>query len=441
MLAMFSIRNFKTFKDKAVLNLVASNYEKSEDLEGEPLHTDSQFNLKLLKSAVVYGANASGKTKLVEALGFMKWFVLDHHSIKGQPIPVTPFRLNTETESAPSEFEVAFIHNKVLYRYGFEADSERICAEWLYYRPKTKEIELFYREFQEFETHARNFPKGNLVIKQGLVAENALLLAVAAQFNDDICNQVMEWFGTLKVISGANEERYKAYTMKQTQTPDRKSKILELLKAADLGIEDIQLKKMNADQLPSDLPSDLRDIILEKMTNAGSEAMSGVETTHKKRDSSGQFVEHVPFSMEEDESNGTEKFYILAGPILDVLENGYTLVVDELDAKLHSNLVARLVSLFHSKILNPKNAQLIFNTHDTNLLSADLFRRDQIWFIEKSKYGEAELFSLADFKSADGVRKNEAYEKNYLRGKYGAVPFLGAFKYLSELASSDQISD
>ncbi|HMQ46644.1 MAG TPA: ATP-binding protein [Saprospiraceae bacterium] len=437
MLVLFSVKNFKTFKDKAVLNLVASNYEKSEDLEGEPLHTDSQFNLKILKSAVVYGANASGKTKLVEALGFMKRFVLDNHSVKGQPIPVTPFRLNTETESAPSEFEVAFIHNKVLYRYGFEADSERICAEWLYYRPKTKEIELFYRELQEFETHARNFPKGNLVIKQELVAENALLLAVAAQFNDDICNQVMEWFGTLKVISGANEERYKAYTMKQTQIPDRKRKILELLNAADLGIEDVQLKKMNADQLPPDL----RDIIFQKMANAGSEAMSGVETTHKKRDSSGQFVEHVQFSMEEDESNGTEKFYILAGPILDVLENGYTLVVDELDAKLHSNLVARLVSLFHSNALNPKNAQLIFNTHDTNLLSADLFRRDQIWFTEKNRYGEAELFSLADFKSADGVRKNEAYEKNYLRGKYGAVPFLGSFRYLTELVSSDNRID
>ena len=115
--------------------------------------------------------------------------------------------------------------------------------------------------------------------------------------------------------------------------------------------------------------------------------------------------------------------------MLNVLENGYTLVVDELDSKLHPNLVCKIISLFNSKDLNPKNAQLIFNTHDTNLLSSGLFRRDQVWFTEKDKYGAAKLYSLADFKS-DEVRKNEAFEENYVRGKYGAVPFLGFFESL-----------
>ena len=143
--------------------------------------------------------------------------------------------------------------------------------------------------------------------------------------------------------------------------------------------------------------------------------------------------------MNSDESKGTQKFFYLTGPIIDTLDNGGILIADELDSKIHPNLVCKIVSLFNSKTLNPKNAQLIFNTHDTNLLSSDLFRKDQIWFTEKDKYGEAKLYSLADFKS-NAVRKNEAYEDNYIRGKYGAVPFLGLFDNLihKNLLSKDE---
>jgi AAA15 family ATPase/GTPase len=149
-------------------------------------------------------------------------------------------------------------------------------------------------------------------------------------------------------------------------------------------------------------------------------------TSHKKYDGSRKYVGDVGLSLHDDESFGTRKFFALSGPILDSLENGYTLVADELDSKLHPNLVCKLVALFNSKNSNPKNAQLIFNTHDTNLLSAEVFRKDQVWFTEKDKYGEAKLYALSDFRT-DQVRKNEAFEENYIRGKYGAVPFLGFF--------------
>jgi AAA15 family ATPase/GTPase len=152
-------------------------------------------------------------------------------------------------------------------------------------------------------------------------------------------------------------------------------------------------------------------------------------TTHKKYNEDKMAVEDVYFSMDVDESYGTKKFFALTGPVLDSLEKGQVLIVDELDSKLHPNLVCKIVSLFNSKEHNPKNAQLIFNTHDTNLLNSGLFRRDQIWFTEKNKYGEAKLFSLADFKSGE-VRKNETFEENYIRGKYGGVPFLGFFDEL-----------
>lgn len=426
MLIQFSVRNFRTFKEKATLSLIASNYDK--DREAENILEDANFNLRLLKSAVIYGANASGKSKLMEALNFMRRFAISssRESQKGDEIEVHPFSLNVETENEPSEFEVIFTYNNVMYRYGFEANKEVVVSEWLYYRPKTKEVELFFRDYQNIENHSRNFTKGAIAVREGMVRDNALLLSLAAQLNDEISIQVIEWFRNLKIISGLREEGYKGYTMSKTKDPLHKQKMLELLKAADLGIQDIKLEMLNIDELPKDMPKELRDKLIRDSKEENAEIFSDIITTHKKYNNDRQFVENSFMSMDDDESSGTQKFFALTGPILDVLENGFSLVVDELDSKLHPNLICKLVSLFNSKELNPKDAQLIFNTHDTNLLSSGLFRRDQIWFTEKNKFGEARLYSLADFKT-DEVRKSEPFEENYIRGKYGAIPFLDTF--------------
>lgn len=422
MLIQFSVKNYKVFKDKASLSLIASNYDK-EMREGENVIVNAQFNLRLLKSAVVYGANASGKSKLVIALSFMRNFINTSSKDRqqGDAIEVEAFQLNTETENAPSEFEAIFIHKDVMYRYGFEVDREHVVSEWLYYRKKAKEVELFYRDHQNFETHDRNFSKGKAVIKEGLVRDNALLLSVAAQFNDPTCIEVLEWFRKLKTLSGLKEGRSRGYTMNQASFPDQKRKILDLLKAADMGIQDLQLEKLDPADLPDDLPDELKESFKKNLFF--------VFTTHQKVDSKGKVVGDAHFSMDVDESSGTQKFFALTGPILDVLENGYILVVDELDSRLHPNLVCKIVSLFNSAELNKNNAQLIFNTHDTNLLNSGLFRRDQVWFTEKNKLGETSLYSLADFKSNE-VKKTESFEENYIRGKYGAVPFLGFFDEL-----------
>lgn len=426
MLIQFSVRNFRTFKEKATLSLIASNYDK--DREAENIMEDDNFNLRLLKSAVIYGANASGKSKLMEALNFMRRFAISssRETQKGDEIDVHPFALNIETENEPSEFEVIFTYKNVMYRYGFEANKEVIVSEWLYYRPKTKEVELFYRDYQAIETHPRNFTKGAIAVREGMVRDNALLLSLAAQLNDATSIQVIEWFRKLKIISGIREEGYKGFTMSKTKDPLHKQKMLELLKAADLGIQDIKLEMLNIDELPKDMPKELRDRLIRESKEENTEIFSDIITTHKKYNNDRQFVENSFLSMDDDESSGTQKFFALTGPILDVLENGFSLVVDELDSKLHPNLICKLVSLFNSKELNPKDAQLIFNTHDTNLLSSGLFRRDQIWFTEKNKFGEARLYSLADFKT-DEVRKSEPFEENYIRGKYGAIPFLDTF--------------
>lgn len=431
MLLQFSIKNFRTFKGKATLSLIASNYDK-DTREEENVFYEETFGLRLLKSAVIYGANASGKSKLLEALAFMRYFALNSskESQQGEAIQVDPFRLSTETEHEPSEFEVVFLYQQALYRYGFEATKDKIVSEWLFHKPKTKEVELFYREGNTCHTHERGFTKGAMVVKEGLVRDNALLISVAAQFNEKKAIDVLDWFKRLKMLSGLNESGYQGFTMGKTETQEHKLKILALLQAADLGIQDIKLQKLDMDNFPKGMPTELRDKIIREMKEENKEYFSDVLTTHKKYDSDNKATsEAVHFSLADDESSGTRKFFALTGPVLDVVENGFTLVVDELDSKLHPNLVAKIVSLFNSKELNRKNAQLIFNTQDTHLLSAQLFRRDQIWFTQKNKFGEANLYSLADFKS-DEVRKIEPFEDNYIRGKYGAVPFLGFFDHL-----------
>lgn len=430
MLIQFSIKNFKTFKDKSVLSLIASNYDK-ETRELENIVSDKLFGIRILKSAVIYGANASGKSKLLDAFAFMRYLVINSskESQKGETIDVEPFRLSTETENEPSEFEIIFIHNNILYRYGFEATTERIVSEWLFHKPKTKEVELFYREGSVITPHERSFTKGSRVAKEGLVRDNALFISVAAQFNETKAINVIDWFKRFKAISGLRESGYQGFTMGKTEDPEHKRKILELLKAADFGIQDIELQKLDVNSLPNGMPKELKDKIIKEVREEKTEYISDVLTVHKKYNAELKAVEKISLSLEHDESSGTKKFFALTGPILDVLENGYTLVVDELDSKLHPNLVCKIVSLFNSKEFNTKNAQLIFNTHDSNLLSSGLFRRDQIWFTNKNKYGEANLYSLADFKS-DEVRKTDSFEDNYIRGKYGAVPYLGFFDNL-----------
>lgn len=432
MLLQFSIKNFRTFKEKATLSLVASNYDK-DTREKDNVNEDAKFNLRILKSAVVYGANASGKSKFFEALMFMKRFVnvSSKDSQKGDEIDIEPFKLNNESKKLPTEFEVIFTYRNINYRYGFEADKKKIVSEWLYYKPKTKEIELFYRDGKKFETHERNFSKGNAVIKEGLVRENALLVSVAAQFNDSTCISVIEWFENLNIISGLNEGEFKNNTIEKIKNNKNKFKILEFLKAADLGIQDIQYEEFSLDEIPEELKERIKEL-KEQMKDFDPEVFSDISTIHNVYDNNRKNIGKAKFSVSRDESSGTKKFLYLSGTIIDVLENGGILIGDELDSKLHPNLVCKIVSLFNSKELNRKNAQLIFNTHDTNLLSSGLFRRDQIWFTDKNKFGEAKLYSLADFKS-DEVRKTESFEENYIRGKYGAVPFLGFFDNLNNI--------
>jgi AAA15 family ATPase/GTPase len=423
MLIKFSVANFKTFRNKAELVFIASNYDKTR--EEENLYPCDTFNHSILKSAVIYGANASGKSKLMEAFTFMRNFVLSssRESQKGEPISVEPFLLNTETTNKPSEFEIIFIHKKQLFRYGFEVDKNKVISEWLFYRPLTKEIELFVRHGQQFVVHERKFAKGNKLAREKMIRENALMLSVAAQFNEEVAGSVIDWFKRFKIISALQPQGYKSYSLSSLKDNTKRLKILEMLQKADLNISDLYLEPVDAVNLPENLHGNLKNIVLKKIENEKTEFFA-LNTVHQVFDGNGNMANQVIFDMDNDESSGTNQFFALTGPIIDVIENGYVLAVDELDSKLHPNLVLKIIEIFNSKELNPKNAQLIFNTHDTNLLSADVFRRDQIWFVEKDRFGVSNLFSLSDIKE---VRKEEDFENNYINGKYGAIPIISDF--------------
>lgn len=427
MLVQLSIRNYKVFKDEVKLTLFASNYDKTTR-ETENVFEVPKFGLRLLKSAVIYGANASGKTKLIDAVHFMKDFILNSskESQQGKRISTESFRLNTSMVSKPSMFELVFIYENEIYRYGFETTRKEVVSEWLYHRPNTKEVEIFFREKQNFSVHPKLFKKGNLLVKEKMVRKNALMLSVAAQFNDKLAQKVLSWFEKFHQLSGLHEGGYMGYSMARVN--DSKNRIVSLLKEADIGIEDISIKKMDSANLPDEMPDKLKELIRKKMEEDSSlEFMEGVKTFHTVFDENNKPIQLEEFNLDEEESSGTMKFFALIGPILSALENGETLFMDEIDSKLHPNLVCKLIALFNSVEANPKNAQLIFNTHNTNLLSAEIFRRDQIWFIQKDRFGVASLYSLASFRTDEGGRKTDNFEEKYLQGRYGGVPVLGSF--------------
>jgi uncharacterized protein len=428
MLIQVSVRNFKIFKEEATLTLFASNYDKTTR-ELENVFEIPKFGLRLLKSAAIYGANASGKTKLIDAVHFMKDFIL--HSSKdsqlGEPIDAEPFRLSTITMGAPSMFEIIFIHQNEMYRYGFEVTTQKVISEWLYHRPNTKEIEIFYRDGQNFNLHERSFKKGVLLVKENMVRENALMLSVGAQFNDKLCREVLAWFDKFKLLYGLFEEELMNETMAHVDNPNFKNQVLSMIKMADTSIEGFEIKDNEQLRDLEELPKFLSKFLKKAVAETGILDLFEVRTQHTVFNENNERAAVLEFKLSEEESAGTAKFFALSGSVINALEKGEVIVIDELDSKIHPNLVEKIIQLFNSEVTNPKNAQLIFNTHDTNLLGTMLFRRDQIWFIEKDRFGAASLYSLASFKTDAGARKTDNFEEKYLQGRYGGVPILGDF--------------
>nr|WP_320058342.1 ATP-binding protein [uncultured Bacteroides sp.] len=426
MIIRFSVSNYKVFKDEVVFSFVATNYDKKTREDENVTHVEAP-SLRLLKNAVVYGANASGKTKLIDAFAFMRYFVVNSSkdAVSSEDIDTDPFRLNTESEASPSTFELMFLVGHRIYRYGFEVNRKKVITEWLYVQEKNKESELFYRDEEgTLSFDKKRFASWDLIITANLVRENALFITTLAQFNDELGIKLISFFKeNIKIISGLNEAGYKGMILSKLVDSDYKKRIMELLNFADLGIMDVSRKEVKASFETSEkVPHQIQEMIINDIQS------QNLYTKHLAYDADHAPIGNRDFQMRKDESDGTQKFFYLTGPILESLTNGYTLIVDELDSRLHPNLVTRLISLFNSKETNPNNAQLIFNTHNSSLLDSRLLRRDQVWFIDKNMYGESRLYSLSDIK---GIRKDENFAHNYINGLYGGVPYLEDFSGLS----------
>ena len=428
MLIEFTVENYLSYRDSKTLSMVASG-QISEHTETNVISSE---RTPLLKSAVIYGANASGKSNLLNAIAYMRQFVIDSskESQADEPIDVSPFKLDTATENQPSRFEVAFFINNIRYRYGFQTDRTAVVAEWLFEAKKDKEKPLFLREGEGIDVRS-GFPEGKGL--ESKTRDNALFLSVAANFNGELAGNIIKWFRNLTVAHGLHEHQYASVSKNMIQNESQKSRLVELIRRADLSIEDINANEeevVGAKELKGS--SDPIHKVLYEASNYKIISLSTVHTKYSKGTPSG----FVSMKLDKEESAGTQKFFRLAGPILESLEQGSILIVDELEAKLHPLLTRMIVRLYHSDASNPNGAQLIFATHDTNLLEHVKFRRDQIWFTEKDQQQATDLYSLAEIKIAreDGsdqkIRKDARYEKDYFKGKYGAIPYLGEFEKL-----------
>lgn len=426
MLIEFSVGNYRSFKEPVTFSMVAANLvAKSKELDENNVAVIDK-NLKLLKSAAVYGANASGKSNLAQALSFMKWLMVNssRETQSTDSIGVEPFRLNVHAEKEPSYFEIVFLLEGRQYRYGFEATPTRIVSEWLFYIPTLRETRLFERQDNNIRASKKYEAEGI----QKRTRDNALFLSVSAQFNVDIAENILGWVTEkLNIISGLHDQEYFNYTLNCLIEDENRSEIIQLVKKLDLGIDDVRVKQraitISPEMLPADVPESIKRALLEN--GEGMEA--SIEIIHQKFRENGIYDSAEVFSLDIHESEGTRKLFSLAGLLIRAIKKGGILVIDEFDARLHPLISLAIVELFNSSETNPNFAQLVFMTHDTNLLSHKLFRRDQIWFTEKDKYGATDLYSLAEYKN---VRNDASFDNNYIKGKYGAIPFVGDLKSL-----------
>ena len=430
MLIGFSVGNYKSFKETVTLSMVASSITE-EDRE---LNENNVFpindKLSLLKSAAIYGANASGKSNLIAAINFMKWFVLNSskETQVSEAIDIEAFRLSTDTEKEPSFFEIVFLLEGKTFRYGFEVNAQEVVSEWLFQADDSEEKVLFERDFDNFILN--DFPEGQGISDK--TRSNALFISVVAQFNGKVSGKILLWFSkTLQLISGLQDTQYRKETLESFENAGHRHDIIEFLKKLDLGILDIFDSKFHIPPGPavfsiSNNTAKYGGSYGSLYPNSETQTTVYVHTVHPKYDADGKQTSTVLFDIEKHESEGTNKLFALAGILLDTLRTGKILLIDELDARLHPLITRELICLFNSNETNPHNAQLIFTTHDTNLLSSKTFRKDQIWFTEKDNKGATDLYSLVEYK----VGKDASFERDYIIGKYGAIPFIGNFKEL-----------
>lgn len=410
MLLRFEVGNFRSIRDRVVLDLRAS----ADSSHSETNLFQHEGQERLLRTVALYGANGSGKSNVLRALDFVTDFAYFSAiaSQQDSPIDVEPFRLCERTESQPSFFELEAVAGGVRYRYGLEVSAQAVHSEWLFEARTSREAKLFTRVGSQIEVNEERFREGRDLVEK--TRSNASFLSVCAQFNGEVSRAALS---ALHSVMFARESRVYATSVRRTSRrleDDRfRNAALKLLAAADLTIRGLRVE-----------PPELQPNPNERVYRPP----GPIKTLHRKYSAENVPIGEVEFDLLENESAGTVRFVSLLAPIVDGLADGRVVVADEMDSRMHPLMTRFLVQLFQGPT-NTSGAQLIFATHDVNLLSNKFFRRDQIWFTEKDRAEATHLYSLADHRQSDGelVRKDASFARDYLLGKFGAVPFIGPF--------------
>jgi len=440
MIIEFSVENYLSFKELTTLSMIAAKSFKEHN-KTHTINVENKFDL--LKSTIIYGNNASGKSNLLNAIGFMRATVLNSFrdalmENSERTFPLEKFVLSSKTENESSFFEILFIHNEIKYRYGFEIDYDKIIAEWLYHTT-TKEVYLFKRSFQKIEVNKTSFREG--LGKEYDVKENVLFLTLLATLGKEISTNIVDWFKECNFINGIHDRGHKRYTIDKLKSDNNFFnwvlhfiKYLEIsnLSTTEEDVNDIDLEILKQKEKDEEIINLLTSIHKIQSKQPKRDLLI---TYHRKYSEDNVLIDSVPFNFDKQESEGTKKLLYLLGPWYDTLQNGKVLLVDELDSRLHCHLTLRLIDFFHN--FNKNRAQLICAVHDISLLNKEVFRRDQIWFVDKNQFGASQLISLADFKT-DKVRNKSAFDKNYLQGKYGAIPYFDFNEKLNQLLYGEE---
>lgn len=423
MLVSFSIQNFRSFASKQTLSMVAGAGATRQERVSFP--SENAIAPQLLRSACLFGANGSGKSNVVKALDFFQKFVVSSakDTQEGEAIDVTSFKFDDDWIDQPTELEVTFIHGDSLYQYGFAVDQKRVWSEWLFSKPNTagtKNRTLFQREYDaEEEQYVWEISKTNVKGQKELwkksTRDNALFLSTAIHLKADAFKEPFAWMRSYLRIIKAPERFSKQVTAKRCNEDE--GKVLGFLRSVDTRIQDIDVTAQDFTFNDKE-KSMLSEATLKTLNEALLKAKSyQIQFAHSNKSGGMTYLDF------DEESDGTQVLFNLTGPWLDVLENGYTLVVDELHNSLHPHALKFLINLFLDPKINTNKAQLIFTSHETSVMAKGFMHQDQIWLTEKDEDESSQLIPLSDFK----VRDVTAFQKAYLDGRYGAVPKLKAF--------------
>jgi AAA15 family ATPase/GTPase len=419
MIVEFSTKNYRSFKEKHTFSLTSTKNKELSELNAFTI----QGKLRFLKTAIIYGANASGKSNFFSALSFFLYFAINSGPRKqiGDPTGTETFVFSKQTERAPSSFELVFYTafdtgEIVRYRYGFSVTEREVVNEYLFAVYNVREVNLFTREGQEINTTSY-FREGSRS-KQS-VRKNSGFLSVCAQNNGEIAARIINYLNDLEVTSGLSS--YRLITRKEIRNAKYKQQIIDFLKYADIQVTDIKSEVMHLNSREYEEPEVTAFLAYLKKKMPDIEEQETFYFGHTLYDNEKPIGEK--YLSENDESAGTIKLFSYAIPILNALKDGTPLFIDEFDTSLHPLIIEAIIKLFNSPETNKKNAQLIISCHAVNILTNKLFRRDQVWFCEKDQFGASSLYSLGEYHNP--VRNDAVFGKNYLQGKYGAIPSIG----------------